>query len=345
MTTGINLSTSTTGPRGIDLGVAIGGSAAATSAPTAKAISQLVLKDTAWTFDLIGCGGEGALTYAIASSPSNGVLSTVGFPSITYTPTTGYTGADSFTYTVSDGAATSAASSVTVEVAGGAYDPLTIFDVGVFEADVGIGVADGANVTAWANRQTGASGCTDLANATVATQPTFRAAASANGMPSVQFETVNDVLDGTYNHAAALAQPCTIALVLEPVNVSSVANFIDSPGSRLTVFRSSGSVQMSTGSLNSTDITVATGQTKVIVARFNEAASVCDGSRFLAGDWKRDVTVTVGAGSMSALRAGANVNGNSGAFMHMHAIYVASRLLTDAEAFDLSVYASVKWGA
>lgn len=60
------------------------------------------------------------------------------------------------------------------------------------EADVGIGVADGASVTTWANQQ----GTADWSSPTEATnKPTYRAADSIDGLPYVEFDGTNDVLE------------------------------------------------------------------------------------------------------------------------------------------------------
>jgi hypothetical protein len=56
----------------------------------------------------------GALTYAIASQPANGTLGTISGNAVTYTPSASYAGADSFTFTVSDGVLASAAATVTI---------------------------------------------------------------------------------------------------------------------------------------------------------------------------------------------------------------------------------------
>src|SRR5207244_71681 len=75
-------------------------------------------------FDLETCG----LTFSIVAGPSNGSLSPItpeacmaGNPStdtalITYTPAAGFSGIDSFTFTVSDGSQESSAATVAIIV-------------------------------------------------------------------------------------------------------------------------------------------------------------------------------------------------------------------------------------
>jgi VCBS repeat-containing protein len=55
-----------------------------------------------------------ALTAAVATGPTKGVLALAPNGSFTYTPNAGATGTDSFTYTASDGFATSAPATVTI---------------------------------------------------------------------------------------------------------------------------------------------------------------------------------------------------------------------------------------
>lgn len=56
-----------------------------------------------------------SLTYAVVASPTHGSLSGTA-PALTYTPSTGYTGADAFTFTANDGGQTSAAATVSITV-------------------------------------------------------------------------------------------------------------------------------------------------------------------------------------------------------------------------------------
>ena len=56
------------------------------------------------------------LTYAVLTQPAHGVLTGTA-PNLTYTPATDYTGADSFTFKVNDGANDSPAATVTLNVA------------------------------------------------------------------------------------------------------------------------------------------------------------------------------------------------------------------------------------
>ena len=99
---------------------------AVNDAPTATAQSTGVLEDTPATITLTGSDVDAQeLTFAVASNPSNGSLGTVvqttlvgttDSATVTYTPSGGYSGTDSFTFTVTDGTATSSAATVSITV-------------------------------------------------------------------------------------------------------------------------------------------------------------------------------------------------------------------------------------
>lgn len=102
---------------------------ATNAAPTAAAVSATTLQDTATTVTLRGSDAETCeLTFTVLSVPAHGTLGTLGAAPcaagtpnndaapLTYTPAAGYTGSDSFTYRVSDGAAVSAEATVTITV-------------------------------------------------------------------------------------------------------------------------------------------------------------------------------------------------------------------------------------
>lgn len=57
-----------------------------------------------------------SLTYELVDSPSNGSLSGIALPNLTYTADAGYYGADSFTFRVNDGAVNSATITVSITI-------------------------------------------------------------------------------------------------------------------------------------------------------------------------------------------------------------------------------------
>jgi Bacterial Ig domain/Dockerin type I domain len=89
--------------------------------PTANAQSVSVAFNTAKAITLTGSDPDSpplALTFAIAANPAHGTLSGTA-PNVTYTPSAGYHGADSFTFTTNNGTNTSAAATVSITVAAG----------------------------------------------------------------------------------------------------------------------------------------------------------------------------------------------------------------------------------
>jgi polygalacturonase len=84
-------------------------------APVANSQSVAVPYNTATGITLTATG-SGTLTYTVASNPAHGALSGTA-PALTYTPTSGYSGADSFTFTASNGT-TSNVATVSITVAG-----------------------------------------------------------------------------------------------------------------------------------------------------------------------------------------------------------------------------------
>ena len=76
-------------------------------APVANDDTATVTEDTPKAITLTGSDIEGStLSYTIVSPPTKGTLSGTA-PNLTYTPNANYNGSDSFTFTVSDGTATS----------------------------------------------------------------------------------------------------------------------------------------------------------------------------------------------------------------------------------------------
>ena len=111
-----------------------------TSTVAANAQSVNVIHNTATSIALTGqdTANPGAtLTYAVVSNPTNGALSGTGL-NRTYTPTTGYSGPDSFTFTVTNGAITSAPATVSLTVL---QPPGEI----AIEQPVGTGLTDGVS--------------------------------------------------------------------------------------------------------------------------------------------------------------------------------------------------------
>lgn len=86
--------------------------------PTADAQQLNVATNTATPLTLTG-SDPGVpplpLSYLVATNPANGTLSGTA-PNLTYTPSTGFTGSDSFTFTASNGTNTSAPATISINV-------------------------------------------------------------------------------------------------------------------------------------------------------------------------------------------------------------------------------------
>jgi hypothetical protein len=114
----------------------------ANTAPTATDQSLDVDHDTARAITLTGTDPESdPLTFAVATNPAHGTLSGTA-PNLTYTPTSGYSGPDSFTFTASDGSLSDTGTiSLTVAAA-----PATVPGAPSVNVDV---VAEGEVLIAW----------------------------------------------------------------------------------------------------------------------------------------------------------------------------------------------------
>lgn len=78
------------------------------------AVTTLIDNPVAVTLQATDLNGD-PLTYSVASSPLNGMLTGTA-PQLIYTPNAGFEGNDSFTFTASDGSAESNAGTVTIEI-------------------------------------------------------------------------------------------------------------------------------------------------------------------------------------------------------------------------------------
>ncbi|HEY2411242.1 MAG TPA: tandem-95 repeat protein [Pirellulaceae bacterium] len=99
------------GNTGAPVGVADSYSTAISTALTIPAASGVLKNDTA-------AAGK-TLTASVVTQPGHGTLTLNADGSFTYTPTTGFTGTDTFTYKSSDGTKQSAATTVTISVGSG----------------------------------------------------------------------------------------------------------------------------------------------------------------------------------------------------------------------------------
>lgn len=87
------------------------------TSPTAMSASVTTQADTPLTGKLMGSDADkDMLTYTVSAQPSQGMLTVQTDGSYTYTPNTDVVGTDQFSFTVSDGKATSMAAMVNITI-------------------------------------------------------------------------------------------------------------------------------------------------------------------------------------------------------------------------------------
>jgi VCBS repeat-containing protein len=165
---------------------------------------------------------EGAtLTAILGTQPQHGTITLNANGSFTYTPTTGYTGPDSFTYKAKDATTESAAVTVSLTVAANAAptavaDQYSIAEDGVLNVSVADGVLkndtdpNSQPLTAIVVTQPAHGSVTLNANGSFAYTP----AADYNGPDSFTYKANDGTLDST---------PVTVSLTVTAVNDAPVA--------------------------------------------------------------------------------------------------------------------------
>jgi len=177
--------------------------------PAATAQSVSVSHNTATAITLAGSDVEGsALTYTVVTNPTNGSLTGTA-PSLTYTPNSGYSGSDSFTFRVNDGTADSAAATVTLTVAAAAVDA-SFANVSLLLK------ADGANdSTSFVDSSANSFAISRFGNAKIST------VSSQYGGSSAYFDGNGDYLSAANNAALNFGSDnFTIEMWLNPQYIS-----------------------------------------------------------------------------------------------------------------------------
>ena len=188
-------------------------------APVANAQSLTTPQNTALTILLTGSDVDGnALTYRVATNPAHGTLSGTA-PSLTYAPTAGYTGPDSFTFVANDGVVDSTPATVSINVA-----PISPVNRAPVANAQGVTTAED---TAAAVTLTASDADNNALTYRVMSNPshgtlsgtapslTYTPAANYNGPDSFTFVANDGIVDSA---------PATVSITVTPVNDAPVAN-------------------------------------------------------------------------------------------------------------------------
>ncbi|BCM92682.1 hypothetical protein IAD21_04564 [Abditibacteriota bacterium] len=199
---------------------------AVNDAPIAAAQTVSTPQDTALGITLTATDVENnALTYSIATGPIHGTLSGTA-PNVTYTPTSGYFGPDSFTFKASDGAADSAPATVALTVTPANTAP----------------IAEGQTVSTPQNTSlpltlTATDAENDALTYSIVIGPTHGTLSGT--APNVTYTPTggyigNDSFTFKANDGKVDSAPATIAITVVHVNAAPTATVILAPASPMT---------------------------------------------------------------------------------------------------------------
>ena len=177
-------------------------------------------EDTPVAISLVGTDPDGdSLTYTITSSPANGTLGALNGSDVTYTPNNGYSGADSFTFNVSDGKGnTSPDATVNITVASVNHAPVANAQQVTTDEDSPVAITltgtdpDGDSLT-YTITSHPANGTLDTLNGSVVT---YTPNNGYTGADSFMFT----VKDGGGKESA----PVAVSITVNEVNHAPVAN-------------------------------------------------------------------------------------------------------------------------
>ncbi len=186
-------------------------------APVADARTLTIAVDQAANITLTGSDVEGSpLTYALVSQPANGTVTGTP-PAVSYTPVVSFTGIDTFTFSVSDGALTSAAATVTINVIGGNVPVANAQDVSVLEDGtlaLTLSGSGGASRLSFRVTQAPVNGTLTGTAPNLSYQPRI----NFNGTDILRFVSSDGVLDSV---------PATVTITVQAVNDAPVAQSIN----------------------------------------------------------------------------------------------------------------------
>ncbi|MFZ4664325.1 MAG: tandem-95 repeat protein, partial [Caldilineaceae bacterium] len=214
-------------------------------APIATDGSGTTAEDTATTITLNATDVEGsALTYAITDQPTHGAVSVRGSTAI-YTPTADYNGSDSFTFTASDGDATSNVATISLTVTAISDAPVANNGSSTTNEDtpttITLSATDGdGDALTYAITNQPAHGTVSVSGSTATYTPT----ADYNGSDSFTF---------TASDGGATSNAATVTLTVTAVNDTPVA----SNGSSTTTEDTPTSITLSATEVEGSPLTYA----------------------------------------------------------------------------------------
>jgi VCBS repeat-containing protein len=188
--------------------------AAANTALTINAGSGVLANDTD--------GDSDPLTALLVSSPSHGTVTLNSNGSFTYTPTTGYSGSDSFTYKANDGVDDSNTATVSITVAPANVAPVAVNDSYSTPASTALTIAVGSGVLA---NDTDANG--DPLTAVLVANPangtlTLNANGSFTYTPTTGFSG-SDSFTYKANDGSLDSNTATVTITVSALNAAPVA--------------------------------------------------------------------------------------------------------------------------
>lgn len=182
-------------------------------APTANAITTSVAFDSSSNSIPVSTSGN-PTSVALASAASHGTAQASG-TSITYTPAAGYIGADSFTYTASNSAGTSAPATVSITV-----NPPPVPTVAAISATTPYNTATNINLAS-------AISGLDVTGVTVASNPSHGTVSvsgeTATYTPSATFYGGTDSFTYTATNPGGTSTPATVTVTVGTVTAPTTA--------------------------------------------------------------------------------------------------------------------------
>jgi endonuclease I len=177
-------------------------------APVARPASATTRQSAPVTLTLSGSDVDGdALTYALAAQPAHGTVSLTGALA-TYTPAAGFSGSDTFTWTVSDGAATTTGTATVTVTANQRPTAASVSATTTEDGAVTIPLAGSdadADPLTYATVTTPAHGTVEVAGTTA----TYTPDAGFSG---------TDTFTYTASDGLATSEPATVTVTVSPVN-------------------------------------------------------------------------------------------------------------------------------